>query len=282
LKDTFVTYSRIFEINLGINLMHFIKINHYWIFLLLLTFACSQPDENKVIPNSSSQMILVLTDSTKATKGELYYFDRNVNEFNWKISSEKIPVVLGSNGLGWGNGLHNSLSHSNFPIKKEGDGRSPAGVFNLSSVFGYKSSGEMSHLKMPYIHITEMVECIDDANSKFYNRIVSRDDILKDDSIDWQSSEKMRFAEIYYELGVVVDHNTDPIQSGTGSCIFLHNWMDENETMAGCTAMDPFNMEEIINWLDETKNPVLVQLTKQLYSELQINWILPELITDKK
>jgi hypothetical protein len=58
--------------------------------------------------------------------------------------------------------------------------------------------------------------------------------------------------------------------------------MDENETMAGCTAMDPFNMEEIINWLDETKNPVLVQLTKQLYSELQINWILPELITDKK
>ncbi len=138
----------------------------------------------------------------------------------------------------------------------------------------------MSHLKIPYIHITEMVECIDDANSKYYNQIISRDEILEEDSVDWQSSEKMRFADIYYELGVVVDHNSDPIESGGGSCIFLHNWIDENETMAGCTAMDPAFMQEIINWLDESKNPILVQLTNQLYNELQDEWKLPELISD--
>ena len=47
--------------------------------------------------------------------------------------------------------------------------------------------------------------------------------------------------------------------------------------MAGCTAMDPDKMKEIVYWLDETKNPVLVQLTKQLYLELMRKWGLPEL-----
>jgi D-alanyl-D-alanine dipeptidase len=225
-------------------------------------------------------MIVVLTDSTTAAKGTLYYFNRSEGDSAWTLSSGKIPVVLGRNGLGWGKGLHNSQNIFDFPFKEEGDGRSPAGVFRLSSVFGYKPATEMSQLKMPYIHITEMVECIDDANSKYYNLIVERDEIMEDDGVDWQSSEKMRFADIYYELGVVVDHNSDPIKSEAGSCIFLHNWMDENETMAGCTAMDPAFMQEIINWLDESKNPILVQLTKRLYNELQDEWKIPELISD--
>ncbi len=259
--------------------MHFNKIKNYWIYLLLLTFSCAQTDNN-VIPESSRQMILVLTDSTEATAGSLYHFERTAKDSDWTLSSETIPVVLGRKGLGWGKGLHNSQNILNFPIKVEGDGRSPAGVFSLSSVFGYKPATEMSHLKMPYIHITEMVECIDDANSKYYNQIVSRDEILEEDSVDWQSSEKMRFADIYYELGVIVDHNSNPITSGAGSCIFLHNWIDENETMAGCTAMDSTNMREIVNWLDENNNPILVQLTKQLFNELQAQWKLPELITE--
>ena len=164
--------------------------------------------------------------------------------------------------------MHGEVDQSNFPIKKEGDGRSPAGVFNLSSVFGYKPINEMKKLKMPYIHISDMTECIDDPNSKYYNEIVSRDEIQTEDSVDWRSSEKMREAGIYYELGVVVEQNSDPIVKGDGSCIFLHNWKEPNETMSGCTAMSPTNMVEIVNWLDADKNPIIVQLTKQWYDKL--------------
>ena len=64
---------------------------------------------------------------------------------------------------------------------------------------------------MPYIHITEFVECIDDDNSEYYNQIVSRDSIEKVDQADWNSSEKMNDAGIYYDLGVVVDYNADPV-----------------------------------------------------------------------
>jgi len=86
----------------------------------------------------------------------------------------------------------------------------------------------------------------------------------------------MYFADIYYEQGVIVDQNIDPIVKGSGSCIFLHNWSTPDETSAGCTEMEPRNMKEIIYWLDYSSYPILVQLTKQLYDEYKQNWELPK------
>jgi L,D-transpeptidase-like protein len=261
--------------NLNLKLVR--KNSNYWIILLLLfAFACSEESKTPAIPETSEQMVLVLTDSITATSGFLYYFARENAKSDWKQFDDPIEVVIGRGGLGWGIGLHNLSNSSSFPNKVEGDGRSPAGIFKLSSVFGYNSPDLMTELKMPYFHITEMSECIDDATSKYYNQIVSRDSIEESDSIDWTSSEKMRSVGIYYELGVVVNHNSNSIKKGYGSCIFLHNWANSNETMAGCTAMTPEKMHEIAFWLDDSKNPVLVQLTEQLYLGLKKQWKLPE------
>jgi len=46
------------------------------------------------------------------------------------------PRELGRAGLAWGLGLHGNPPFPG-PIKREGDGRSPAGAFELSSAFGY-------------------------------------------------------------------------------------------------------------------------------------------------
>jgi L,D-peptidoglycan transpeptidase YkuD (ErfK/YbiS/YcfS/YnhG family) len=246
------------------------------ILLLLLSFQLYAADDTSPIPASSNQIILMITDSTTATKGILYYMDRENNEEDWRMAAAQIPVVLGRSGLGWGIGLHQIPENSEFPVKAEGDGRSPAGVFSLRSVFGYSPVEKMTYLKMLYIHITDVMECIDDINSKYYNQIVSREAVEESDIVDWQSSEKMRNAGIYYELGVIVDHNSIDIKNGGGSCIFLHNWATPDETMAGCTAMSPDKMKEIVYWLDESKNPILVQLTKQLYRELMKEWNLPQ------
>ena len=171
-----------------------------------------------------------------------------------------------------GSGIHDSSNIFNYPIKKEGDGRSPAGIFNLSLVFGYETEDQMANLKMPYLQITDMAECIDDVNSEYYNQIVQRDEI---ENVDWESSEKMKSYDVYYQLGVVVDHNCDPIKKEDGSCIFLHNWLNPNETMAGCTAMDPIQMKEIVDWLNIDRQPILIQLTKQSYNALVEEWELP-------
>ena len=52
-----------------------------------------------------------------------------------------------------------------------------------------------------------MVECIDDIKSTIIIMIVTRDEI---EEVDWQSSEKMFFAEIWYQQGIVVEQNTTP------------------------------------------------------------------------
>ena len=254
------------------------KIIRYSIILsLLLPSFNTIADVKSPIPPSSLQMIVVLTDSLTATTGTLFYFERDCTLSEWALAGDEIPVVLGRKGLGWGIGLHDMQSVPNFPTKKEGDGRSPAGVFWLSAVFGYESADHIPDLKMPYIHVTDLIECIDDAHSRYYNHIISR---AEAENIDWDSSEKMSRAGIYYELGVVVEHNRNPVTKGAGSCIFLHNWKTPNETSAGCTEMSPANMKEIVYWLDQSKNPILVQLTKQLYCDLREQWELPEIFVD--
>lgn len=247
------------------------KISFLLLVLLSTSLCYTQTTIDSPIPNNCKQMVLVITNPSTSTKGELVYFERANDESPWQNISNTIPVVLGRNGLAWGKGL-NSIDSSKLPMKTEGDGRSPAGVFKLGAAFGYASADEMEGLNISYIPITEMVECIDDVKSSYYNMIVTRDEI---DEVDWQSSEKMFFAEIWYKQGIVVEQNMTPIVNGAGSCIFLHNWSQPNETSAGCTEMEPSKLKEIIYWLDASANPVLVQLTRQLFEEYQELWELP-------
>lgn len=243
----------------------------YYILIAMLLFSCRRTKETSAIPGPCNQLMLVLTDSEKATKGNLYCFERS-NMKSWIISEEIIPVVVGRSGLGWGSGLHKETEMPDFPQKKEGDGRGPAGIFSLSAVFGFASEDQMTGLKMPYIHITEMIECVDDVNSRYYNRIVSGEVV---DNMDWHSSEKMDTIQLY-KLGVVVDHNAGSVKKGGGSCIFLHLWRGPESSTSGCTAMDSLAMRNVAHWLDKSKNPVLVQLTNQLYDDLKKKWHLPK------
>jgi L,D-peptidoglycan transpeptidase YkuD (ErfK/YbiS/YcfS/YnhG family) len=248
--------------------------NYFVLFLLYSSFSFSQTLNKLPIPVNTRQVILILTDSIKSTSGNLYRFERSDIKSKWSQIGETIPIVLGRNGLAWGRGL-NEIAESKLPIKAEGDGKSPAGVFKLGSAFGYAPEEQMRGLKIPYIHITELCECIDDIKSEHYNEIVFRNEI---DTVDWQSSEKMFYADIYYELGVIINQNMNPIIRGLGSCIFLHNWSIPDETSSGCTEMEPKNMEEIIYWLDFSANAILVQLTGQLYNDYQQIWELPVIV----
>ena len=252
-------------------------VNYLFVFFLFSLYSCEKPINRSLIPATCRQCILVLTDSAEDAKGFLYRFEKDGKKSSWRMIGKKTPVILGRNGLGWGRGIDHSSNPFNYPIKKEGDGRSPAGIFHLSLVFASKPKEQMRNLKMPYLHITEMTECVDDVNSEYYNQVVSRDKI-ETEKVDWESSEKMSSYAPRYELGVVVEHNTHPVKKKCGSCIFLHNWSNPNETTSGCTAMDPAKMQEIVYWLDEDKQPVLIQLTQQSYIGLIKRWGLPEII----
>jgi D-alanyl-D-alanine dipeptidase len=96
-------------------------------------------------------------------------------------------------------------------------------------------------------------------------------------NFDWKSSEKMLAVGDQYDLGVFVAYNTYPVVRGNGSCIFLHVWKDAATGTSGCTAMAHRDLERIVGWLEPAKNPYLVQMPEEIYSENQKKWNLPKI-----
>jgi L,D-peptidoglycan transpeptidase YkuD (ErfK/YbiS/YcfS/YnhG family) len=125
---------------------------------------------------------------------------------------------------------------------------------------------------------TPDLRCVDDPASRAYNMIVDvRDDLVG--GPDWSSAERMLRSDGQYSLGVVVGHNDGIPLPGAGSCIFLHVRAapDPSRTpgTAGCTAMDPKDMDTVARWLDPAANPVLVQLPQAEYERFKGLWGLP-------
>ena len=232
----------------------------------------------------STQMIVVTTSDWNAVEGRLQRYERATVHEKWRPVGELTPIVVGKNGLGWGIGVI-ATDDANVrvaldPIKREGDGKAPAGVFTLGTSFGYASQ-PLRGLKMPYLSLAPSIECVDDIGSKHYNQLVDRSVVTP----DWNSSERMRNAGESYRWGVVVDHNgiitggkTNPPKPGGGSCIFLHIWHSHDQGTVGCTAMSQIDLETLLTWLDPVRKPLLVQLPEPTYERLNHRWMLPKLI----
>jgi D-alanyl-D-alanine dipeptidase len=229
-----------------------------------------------------TQMIVVTTSDWNAVEGQLRRYERATVNEGWRPVGDPISIVVGRNGLGWGIGVTATddvqVRSASDPVKKEGDGRAPAGIFALGTAFGYASE-PLPGLKMAYLNLTPSIECVDDPGSKHYNRIVDRSAV----AADWNSSEHMRNAGEAYRWGVVIDQNgtvagdANPPEPGGGSCVFLHIWHSHNRGTAGCTAMSQTELETLLSWLDPVRKPVLVQLPESVYERLINRWMLPKL-----
>jgi len=206
----------------------------------------------------SSQFIVVTTENWKSSQGKLQRYERDAK--GWHKIGDEISILLGKNGLGWGRGLH-TIPQDTTNIKKEGDGKSPAGIFALRQAFGYQPF----ETNYPYAVYKETDHCVDDVTSKYYNKLVDSTQIKG----DYQSHEVMKFPKEYYKYGIVVDHNGiapgEKSIKGAGSCIFIHI---KDIPTVGCTVMNEAQIKEIIQWLDAAKNPLLVQGPKELISSL--------------
>ena len=136
-------------------------------------------------------------------------------------------------GLAWGRGLHPAEDLEG-PRKREGDKKSPAGIYRISGAFGFAPTAvARSFVQMPYTHVTGDIECVDDPDSPVYNRIVDRKTI----SPTPKSSERMLRFDVY-RWGAVIDQSPSPVRPRSGSCVFLHVWNGPGQGTAGCTAMD--------------------------------------------
>src|SRR5262245_12661114 len=94
------------------------------------------------------RLVLVVTSGWNANRGELTRWEKS--GAGWHQVGPAVPVAVGKSGLAWGRGLSSHKAE-----KREGDGRSPAGIFALGQEYEQ----------------AELV-CVDDPTSKDYNRIV--------------------------------------------------------------------------------------------------------------
>ena len=220
------------------------------------------------VPSLARQLVLVVTPTWDTTSGTLRRYVRASAGAPWRRVGSVVPVVVGASGLAWGT---DSLGSAADPHKREGDGRSPAGVFPLDSAFGFAPAAAMSRVKLSYLPLLAGTECVDDTASTHYNTVVDRDRVPR---VDWTSSEHMRRIS-QYQVGVTVGYNTRPVTRGRGSCIFLHIWDGPASSTAGCTAFPRADVEALLAWLDPEKRPVLVQLPTAEYARLRKSWALP-------
>ena len=135
--------------------------------------------------------------------------------------------------------------------KREGDGKTPSGIFPLGIAFGYDPSVAT---KMPYRQATDDDFWVDDVNSENYNKWVKG----KPNAASW---EKMKRDDDQYKYGVVIEYNMHPIVKGKGSAIFLHVWK-RGESTLGCVSMSEEMILKILGWLDPAKKPLIIMGTE--------------------
>jgi L,D-peptidoglycan transpeptidase YkuD (ErfK/YbiS/YcfS/YnhG family)/uncharacterized protein YijF (DUF1287 family) len=221
------------------------------------------------LPRSTRQVVLVVTEDWNESLAQLSLWERDEGN-GWKRHAAPTGATVGAAGLGWGRGLHADTVAAALggPQKREGDNRAPAGIFRLTSATGY---GRLPPIgtRLPYQQATDDLRCVDDPASRDYNQL-RRLGAGKRPS--WRSDERMKRADVQYQLTVVVDHNRAPIQPGAGSCIFLHTWPAAGTASPGCTMMALPDVEKIVSWLDPRARPVLVQLPRGIAAKAAQDW----------
>ncbi|AOD16246.1 hypothetical protein VB151_01005 [Xanthomonas fragariae] len=218
-------------------------------------------------------LIVVTTPDWNSTQARLQTFTHVDGQ--WQPAAVPgFAVALGRHGSAWGEGLHPAQTQG--PQKREGDGRSPAGVFAIGTAFGDAPRIESA---MPYQAMSATNYCMDVPSSPLYNRIVDAAQV--GEAAVAGSTEPMRpdlhhRSGARYSEGFVIAHNPKAIP-GRGSCIFAHLWLTPGQSTSGCTAMAPADMRRLIAWLKPDDNPLLVLLPRAEYARLQTEWQLPVL-----
>jgi zinc D-Ala-D-Ala dipeptidase len=217
------------------------------------------------------QLVTVTTKSWDDIRATVHLYERTPSDGSaWRQFGNPFPAVIGQNGLAWGIGLH-GYGKPGEPEKREGDKKTPAGVFRFGEVFGTARPEQVSFLRLSYRQVTPTTEAVDDPKSKYYNQVVDRRSVTHP---DWTSFESMLRVGDRYRLGVFVRHNT-AAYPGFGSCIFFHVWEPKHPETTGCTATSYDHLIRLLRWLDPKKDPLIVQLPEDEYGNLKQPWGLP-------
>jgi len=216
----------------------FFLLTPYFLLLTILTtapalvFASEIPAKLDTLPPEVHQAVVV--ETTGKVTARVSGWERK--DAGWTQVIGPVEAAIGRNGLA--------------PLgeKREGDGRTPSGIFELRRAFGYDQNVRTG---LDYRAVTEKDFWVDAPISPLYNQWVVGD-------APEISHEVLRRQDELYKYAVVIEYNTDPVVPGMGSAIFLHVWRGAGEPTAGCVALSSDDVLRLLQWLDARWNPVIL------------------------
>ncbi len=209
----------------------------YFLILMLVTVAtplCADGVPAELADLSGEVHQAVVVETTGKVTAQVSGWERKGKD--WTQVLRPVKAVIGRKGLA--------------PLreKREGDGRTPSGVFRLRRAFGYE---EKVVTGLAYQRVTERDFWVDDPDSLQYNQWVAGD-------VPPVSHEVLRRQDNLYKYVIVVEYNTDPVTPGMGSAIFVHVWRGAKKPTAGCVALAEADILRLLQWLDKRQDPVIL------------------------
>lgn len=222
------------------------------------------------------QVLVVATPGWDAPRGTAQRFSRSTTASPFRRIGEPMPVWIGRSGLAWRSDAEAALRPAGAadlagPRKREGDGRSPAGILTLGAMWGY-ADAPPAGVKLPYKATSGLDRCVDDADSPYYNRLARQP---AGGPPPWQSAEALRLPTEHYKYLVVMNYNNQAPRRGAGSCIFLHLAPPPGGPTAGCTALAEPELLSVLRWLDPAQAPVILQLPTPVLTAAAAAWGIP-------
>jgi len=197
------------------------------------------------LAGDSSQVLLVTGEESAGFNATLYVLEKRDDK--WRNAFPPRQALIGEKGF------------APPGRKREGDVRTPSGVFALERTFGY-APGIPS--RMPYRQAGENDIWVDDISSPDYNRWVRKGETSA------AFFEIMKLPDDRYKYGIVIEYNTDPVVKGAGSAIFIHVRRGENMPTLGCVALPERDILEVLGWLDPAAKPLIVLGTRDSIASL--------------
>lgn len=221
------------------------------------------------LPRGSTQCVVGTAKDWNSSYVTLQLYQKSGNQ--WQKSGSAWNGRLGKSGLVWGLGLHPLPAGAT--IKKEGDWRTPAGVFRIGGAWGDDVSIR-KHAQLPYRRVTSRDLWVEDPSSNSYNRHII---LPHEPTTAWEKQQQMKQQDPAHKLKLFIAHNAPPqVRKGAGSSIFFHIWRGGgSKPTAACTTMDEAKLRQLVAAIDPTKQPLYIILPQAEYQRLKPAWKLP-------
>jgi L,D-peptidoglycan transpeptidase YkuD (ErfK/YbiS/YcfS/YnhG family) len=197
--------------------------------------ACAPTFASRLDTGAATQLVTVVAPRRASTQGALRLWVKRGR--CWSQLAGPWAAWLGGNGTS--------------PAKREGDRRTPTGIFGfLPTMYGIQAD--------PGVHYRyHRIVCgdwwVEDAASRYYNRFRH---VRCGSSPPFRTtSEDLSRSPTAYRHLAVIAYNTSPVVAGRGSGIFLH--ASTGRPTLGCVSLPLPRLLATLRWLRPEAKPLI-------------------------